>query len=79
LEISSGYGGAVEDFTVGFEPTDLILSPNPGIEERLTVGVNTSAVLIPVTYHNIYDLSERIRVVGLTITTQLIYSSIENP
>lgn len=74
-----GYGGAVEDFTVGFYPTDLISSPNPGIEERLTVGVNTRAVLIPVTYHNIYDLSERIRVVGLTITTQLIYSSIENP
>lgn len=74
-----GYGGALEDFTVGFYPTDLISSPNPGIEERLTVGVNTGAVLIPVTYHNIYDLSERIRVVGLTITTQLIYSSIENP
>ena len=74
-----GYGGALEDFTVGFDPTELISSPNPGIEERLMVGKNTTTILIPITYHNIYDLSERIRVVGLTIATQLIYSSIENP
>lgn len=74
-----GYGGALEDFTVGFYPTELIPSPNPGIEEILTVSVNTLTVLVPITYHDIFDLSERIRVVGLTITTQLIYSSIENP
>lgn len=74
-----GYGGALEDFSVGFYPTELIPSPNPGIEEILTVSVNTLTVLVPITYHDIFDLSERIRVVGLTITTQLIYSSIENP
>ena len=74
-----GYGGALEDFTVGFYPTDLIKSPNPGIEERLTVGVNSITNLIQIDYHNVDDIFERIRVVGITIATQLIYSSIENP
>lgn len=74
-----GYGGALEDFIVSFSPTDLLQSPNPGIEERLTVSANTTSILVPITYHNIYDLNETIRVVGLSFSTQLIYSSIENP
>ena len=74
-----GYGGALEDFIVSFSPIDLLQSPNPGIEERLTVSANTTSILVPITYHNIYDLNETIRVVGLSFSTQLIYSSIENP
>lgn len=74
-----GYGGAVEDFTVSFYPVELIPSPNPGIEERIIVDALTATVLVPITYHNMYDLEERIRVVGLSFSTLLIYSSIENP
>ena len=74
-----GYGGAVEDFIVSFYPTELVPSSNPGIEERLAVLANTVTVLVPIDYHNIYDLEERIRVVGLSNSTELIYSSIENP
>lgn len=74
-----GYGGAVESFNISFYPTELSPSPNPGIEERLTVDASTSVILIPITYNKIYDLEERIRVMGLSFSTQLIYSSIENP
>lgn len=74
-----GYGGAVEDFAASFNPTDLSPSPNPGIKERLTVGAKTITVLIPTTYNQLYDLFEKIKVVEFIITTELIYSSIENP
>jgi len=74
-----GYGGALEDFSISFTPSELTPSPNPGIEERIMVSYVTITDLIPITYNNIYSLNERIKVINLTISTQLIYSSIENP
>lgn len=74
-----GYGGAVEDFLISFTPNELISTPNPGIKEYLNVAANTNTELIPIIYHKVYDLRETIKVVSLTLTTELIYSSIENP
>lgn len=74
-----GYGGALEDFSISFTPSELTPSPNPGIEERIRVYSVTITDLIPITYNNIYGPHETIKVINLTISTQLIYSSIENP
>lgn len=74
-----GYGGALEDFVVSFTPADLIASPNAGIEETITVVANTNIVLIHLVYYDAFDLRETIKVMSLTLSTELIYSSIENP
>lgn len=74
-----GYGGALEDFSVSFTPVDLISSPNPGVIEHLMINALSAMDLIPLTFIKGYGNNETLKVEAFTITTELIYSNIENP
>lgn len=73
-----GAGGAVESFEVSFFPEDLVLTPNPNVEEYISVAPSVSATFLPVEYHKAYE-TETITVSPVTVTATLTHTSIINP
>lgn len=73
-----GAGGAVESFEVLFLPEDLIPTPNPNVEEYISVAPSVSATFLPVEYHKGYE-QHTITVSPVTVTAILTDVSIINP
>lgn len=77
----SGQGGAVESFTEVFTPTGLKQTPNPGIEETITVSpTQIIADFLKVEYIEGYGIeAETITAAPVTVTVELLHTSIVNP
>lgn len=75
----TGAGGAVESFEVSFTPEDLVPTPNPGIQETITVAPAELVINhIPISYHDRY-IEETITVAPAELTVNLIYVGVINP
>lgn len=77
----SGQGGAVESFTEVFTPTGLKQTPNPGIEETITVSpTQIIADFLKVEYIEGYGIeAEKITAAPVSVTVELLHTSVVNP
>lgn len=74
-----GFGGAVENFEVSFQPIDLVRRPKPHVVETIIVTQQSQVDLVKMSYHNRFSEHGTLTISFAEATVELIYISIENP